>query len=199
MKNHTKVIREQIDLAQGNLQRAESQLKYALSRVLELETFYGTMSPDDWRFVALLSDASYHYADDSGGEWPVAARSLDDARKLAVDKGWSDDHIRHISSARSQLVDVEEVVIRHGQRIKCGADSMKVAALVDYFKRVEPENTLVVANLRSLGVTAANWYGPKLGDGAAAALVLMEAFRWGNTPQGKDYWERVYTDLQASH
>ena len=198
MNNHSQVIREQIDLAQGNLKRAESQLKYALDRVTELEAFYGTMSPDDWRFVALLSDASYHYADDSGGEWPTGRSAVDEARKLAVENGWSDDHIRHISSARPQLVDVEEVIIRHGQRTKCGADSMKVAALVDYFKRVEPENTLVVANLRSLGVTAANWYGPKLGDSYAASWTLMEAFLWGETPQGTPYWDMVYADLKAN-
>lgn len=81
-----------------------------------------TMNNPDFRaetdFVEHLTNASYHYADDRGGEWATARAHVIEAARIAVREGWNDDRVKELYDKSQQLVAYDEVhgaikVLRH--------------------------------------------------------------------------------------
>lgn len=55
-------------------------------------------------FKAALNAASFHFADDTGREWPQAARHIELAAEIAIIDNWRSWQIINQHSAASSLV-----------------------------------------------------------------------------------------------
>ncbi len=61
-------------------------------------------------FQKLLSDASYHYADDSGGEWGRGAQLVVEAAKLVIANKWRFWQIQEAHRETAPLVTFDQVM-----------------------------------------------------------------------------------------
>lgn len=62
------------------------------------------------QFQKLLNDASYHYADDSGGEWGRGAKLVVEAAKLVIANKWRFWQIKEAHREAAPLVSFEQVM-----------------------------------------------------------------------------------------
>lgn len=62
------------------------------------------------QFQKLLNDASYHYADDSGGEWGRGAQLVIDAAKVAIENKWRFWQIQAAHREGAPLVTFDQVM-----------------------------------------------------------------------------------------
>jgi len=62
------------------------------------------------QFQKLLNDASFHYADDSGGEWGRGAQLVIDAVKVVIENKWRFWQIKEAHRESAPLVTFDQVM-----------------------------------------------------------------------------------------
>jgi hypothetical protein len=62
------------------------------------------------QFQKLLNDASYHYADDSGGEWSRGSGLVVEAAKVAIENKWRFWQIQAAHREGAPLVTFDQVM-----------------------------------------------------------------------------------------
>lgn len=62
------------------------------------------------QFQKLLNDASFHYADDSGGEWGQGAQLVIDAVKVVIENKWRFWQIKEAHRESAPLVTFDQVM-----------------------------------------------------------------------------------------
>lgn len=61
-------------------------------------------------FLANLSDASYAFADDTGGEWNFGYRAVERAARIAIDAGWRVPEVRTLINDHRGLVSFDTML-----------------------------------------------------------------------------------------